>query len=117
MEETIAAGAALLFSAGNNHELAGGRPEHCHPSTIFGHKLRRDVFTVGACDLEGELWDYSSRGPAAVVGSPPKPDLVAPVPRNWPGRLGRRGSAASPRLGNQRRLPAGGGSGGADLVP
>ncbi len=81
LEETIAAGAAVVFSAGNSHALAGGRPEHCHPCSIFGHKLRADVLTVGACDLAGELWDYSSRGPAGAAGAAIKPDLVAPVPR------------------------------------
>lgn len=82
LDETIAAGAAVLFSAGNNHELAGGLPEHCHPCTIGGHKLRHDLLTVGACDLEGEIWYYSSRGPSRQNGSAVKPDLVAPVPRN-----------------------------------
>lgn len=93
----------VFFSAGNDHDLAGGHPYNCHPSTIWHHKLRPDVFTIGACDLTGELWDYSSRGPAGefVVGA--KPDLVAPVPR--------QGLVA---FGDQdRRLPFGWGTSGA----
>ena len=82
LEDILEAGAAVLFSAGNNHQLAGGHPEHCHPSTIWGYKLRHDLLTVGACDLEGRLWHYSSRGPGMQNGPHPKPDLVAPVPRD-----------------------------------
>jgi serine protease AprX len=99
LEETIAAGAAVLFSAGNNHGLAGGLKEHCHPCTIFPPKLRSDVFTVGACNLDGEIWDYSSRGPRD--GS--KPDLVAPVPRDGLVAFG----------GSDRRFPQGWGTSGA----
>lgn len=81
--DAITAGVAVLFSAGNNHELAGGLPQDCHPCTIWDHKLRPDVLTVGACDLEGEMWHYSSRGPAGgIEAGRPKPDVVAPVPRN-----------------------------------
>lgn len=79
LAEALTLDMAVLFSAGNNHELAGGRPEHCHPGTIWHHKLRDEVFTVGACDLDGGIWSYSSRGPWARPGSS-KPDLVAPVP-------------------------------------
>lgn len=103
LTETIAAGAAIFFSAGNGHDLAGGRPEHCHPATIGEPKLRPDVFTVGACDLEGELWDYSSRGPAAAPGRPAKPDLVAPVPRH----------GLVPWGEEERRFPQGWGTSGA----
>ncbi len=55
LEEAIGAGLAIFFSAGNNHDLAGGHPQSCHPGTIWHHKLRPDVFTVGACELGGEL--------------------------------------------------------------
>lgn len=79
LTEALTLDLAVLFSAGNNHELAGGRPEHCHPPTIWHHKLRDEVFTVGACDLDGHIWSYSSRGPGSRPGGP-KPDLVAPVP-------------------------------------
>ncbi len=103
LEAALEAGMALLFSAGNNHDLAGGEPEHCHPSTIWHHKLRDDVFTVGACDLQGELWGYSSRGPARAEGAIPKPDLVAPVPR--------RGLVAFGE--DDRRFPHGWGTSGA----
>lgn len=82
LDDAIAAGIAVLFSAGNNHEFAGGRPQDCHPCTIWDHKLRPDVLTVGACDLQGKLWSYSSRGPATGISDGrPKPDVVAPVPR------------------------------------
>jgi serine protease AprX len=102
LQEAVEAGMAVLFSAGNNHQLAGGRPEQCRPCTIWNHKLRGDVLTVGACDLEGELWDYSSRGPSPRAG-PAKPDLVAPVPR--------RGLVA---FGDEdRRFPFGWGTSGA----
>jgi serine protease AprX len=102
LADALAAGVAVLFSAGNNHQLAGGLPELCQPCTIYNYKLRGDVFTVGACDLEGELWDYSSRGPVSGAG-PPKPDLVAPVPS--------RGLVA---FGDEnRRFPFGWGTSGA----
>jgi serine protease AprX len=84
LEEAIARGIAVFFSAGNNHDLAGGRPEDCHPSTIWDYKVRAGVFTVGTCDLEGRLWDYSSRGPGQywnAAGNAAKPDLLAPTPR------------------------------------
>jgi serine protease AprX len=81
LEEAIAAGIAVFFSAGNNHDLAGGRPADCHPSTIWHYKGRADVFTVGTCDLEGRLWEYSSRGPGQE-GNAAKPDIVAPTPRD-----------------------------------
>jgi serine protease AprX len=69
LEEAIAHGIAVFFSAGNNHDLAGGRPEDCHPSSIWHYKVRNDVFTVGACDLEGKMWSYSSRGPGKRLES------------------------------------------------
>lgn len=84
LEEAIARGIAVFFSAGNNHDLAGGRAEDCHPSSIWHYKVRSDVFAVGTCDLEGRLWDYSSRGPGQnwnVAGNAAKPDVVAPTPR------------------------------------
>ena len=83
--EAIASGIAAIFSAGNNHDLAGGGPADCHPSTIWHYKVRQDVLTVGACDLEGRLWNYSSRGPGQQwdqAGNGAKPDLVAPTPRD-----------------------------------
>jgi serine protease AprX len=103
LQEAVEAGMAVLFSAGNNHQLAGGLPEHCHPSTIWNHKLRKDVLTVGACDLEGEIWDYSSRGPATGPGRGSKPDVVAPVPRQGMVAFGEE----------NRRFPNGWGTSGA----
>lgn len=103
LQEAVEAGMAVLFSAGNNHQRAGGLPEHCHPSTIWNHKLREDVLTVGACDLEGEIWDYSSRGPAVAAGRGPKPDVVAAVPRQGLVAFGEE----------NRRFPNGWGTSGA----
>jgi serine protease AprX len=69
------AGAVLVFSAGNDH--AGASGAHV-PNSIWPHKSHPEVLTVGACDTNGRVWDYSSRGP----GAPPanKPDVVAPTP-------------------------------------
>lgn len=78
LEEAIGRGIAIFFSAGNNHDLAGGFPADCLPPTVWDYKLSPRVFTVGACDLEGRMWSYSSRGPAGSG----KPDLVAPTPPN-----------------------------------
>lgn len=82
--EAISKGIAVFFSAGNNHELAGGEADTCYPESIWQYKVRADVCTVGACDLEGRIWSYSSRGPGQgheAAGYTRKPDLVAPTPR------------------------------------
>ena len=97
LAEAIGCGIAVFFSAGNNHDLAGGRPDDCHPSTIWHYKGRADVFTVGTCGLEGRLWGYSSRGHAT------KPDLVAPTPRDGLVAFG----------GEDRSFPEGWGTSGA----
>jgi hypothetical protein len=97
LEEAIGGGIAVFFSAGNNHDLAGGGPADCHPTTIWHYKGRADVFTVGTSDLEGRLWEYSSRGTAA------KPDLVAPTPRGGLVAFG----------GEDRSFPEGWGTSGA----
>lgn len=99
LEEAIARGIAVFFSAGNNHELAGGFPADCEPPTVWGYKLSPKVFTVGACDLEGRMWSYSSRGPAGSG----KPDVVAPTPRNGLVAFG----------GEERRFAEGWGTSGA----
>lgn len=99
LEEAIAHGIAVFVSAGNNHDLAGGFPADCHPATVWAYKLSPKVFTVGACDLDGQMWGYSSRGP---VGSG-KPDVVAPTPRNGLVAFG----------GEDRRFPEGWGTSGA----
>jgi len=78
LEEAVGRGIAIFFSAGNNHDLAGGFPADCQPPTMWDYKLSPGIFSVGACDLEGRMWGYSSRGPAGSG----KPDVVAPTPRN-----------------------------------
>lgn len=81
--EAIEAGVAVVFSAGNNHALAGGLPGACTPNTVWSFKDRADVLTVGTCDLDGRMWPYSSRGPgehAGIAGHAEKPDVVAPTP-------------------------------------
>jgi subtilisin family serine protease len=83
LEEAIAEGVLVVFSAGNNHE--GHRLEDCSPTTIWSYKCRSDVLTVGACDLDGQMIPFSSRGPGerfGASGTSRKPDVVAPGPRN-----------------------------------
>ena len=85
LTDAIADGVHVFFSAGNNHVLAGGQPNQCQPNSIWRHKSRHDVFVVATCDLEGRIWDYSSRGPGQFFGDPgtgQKPDVTAPTPRN-----------------------------------
>ncbi len=96
-EDTLAqgveAGMFVVFSAGNYHLLAGGRPGSCDPTSIWTYKCRADVMTVGACDLGGAVHDISSRGPGQfpnLTTSGPKPDLCAPVPDE---RWGTSGAA------------------------
>lgn len=84
LQDAIDAGVIFVFSAGNNHRAAGGDPFQCHPNSIWLHKCSSDVITVGACQLNGEMWDYSSRGPGQHYGQPNtnrKPDVVAPTPQ------------------------------------
>lgn len=90
LDAAIKAGVHVVFSAGNYHTLAGGVSGACTPNSIWQYKGRADVLTVGACDMEGRVWDYSSRGPGQFFGAPntsPKPDVVAPVPAH--GRIAR----------------------------
>lgn len=85
MSEAIDAGVFVVFSAGNYHELAGGLPNACGPTTIWGHKCREDVLAVATCKLDRSMWGYSSRGPGQFAGSPgnqTKPDVTAPTPEN-----------------------------------
>lgn len=75
----------MVFSAGNYHRAVGGKPNACAPNSIYEFKRRADVLTVGACDMEQRMWDYSSRwlplnDDAASYGA--KPDVVAPTPKN-----------------------------------
>lgn len=85
LNDAIAAGIHVFFSAGNYHEYAGGAPESCEPNSIWLHKSRADVMTVAACDMDSGMWYYSSRGPGQHFGDPNtdlKPDVTAPTPRN-----------------------------------
>jgi serine protease AprX len=83
--DAVAAGVVVVFSAGNNHELAGGSPDACSPNSVWLHKSRADVLAVATCRLDRSMWYYSSRGPGQHWGMPNtsrKPDVTAPTPRN-----------------------------------
>jgi serine protease AprX len=85
LDEAIAAGIHVCFSAGNYHDLAGGDPAECRPTSIWSHKSRADLMTVASCKLDGSMWYYSSRGPGQRFGEPntsQKPDVTAPTPEN-----------------------------------
>ena len=85
LQAALDAGVHAVFSAGNYHLKAGGVADGRAPNSIWLHKGMQGVLTVGTCDLEGGIWDYSSRGPGQFpdrVGHGPKPDVVAPTPRN-----------------------------------
>ena len=85
LEDAINAGIIVAFSAGNNHQTAGGDPAACNPNSIWLHKSRSDLLVVATCDLDARMWFYSSRGPGQFVDEPwasPKPDVTAPTPRN-----------------------------------
>ncbi|WP_210160429.1 S8 family peptidase [Fulvimarina pelagi] len=85
LDDAIAAGIFIFFSAGNNHQLAGGHQSDCNPNSIWLHKSREDVFPVATCDLQKSMWFYSSRGPgqfAGQTGMSDKPDATAPTPAN-----------------------------------
>lgn len=83
--DAIAAGVTVCFSAGNYHDLAGGAPDACNPTSIWLHKGRADVLTVATSRPDGKMWFYSSRGPGQFAGEPGtanKPDVTAPTPPN-----------------------------------
>jgi serine protease AprX len=85
LDDAVAAGIVVVFSAGNYHGLAGGQPTACSPNSIWLHKSRADILAVATCRLDKTMWDYSSRGPSQHFGSPntsAKPDVTAPTPRN-----------------------------------
>jgi len=85
LKEAIAAGIHIFFSAGNYHDLAGGRPDGCDPTSIWLHKGRADLTSVATCKLDKTMWYYSSRGPGQHHGEPEmgrKPDVTAPTPQN-----------------------------------
>lgn len=84
LDDALEAGITVVFSAGNYHEDAGGQPTDCGPNSIWLHKGRADVITVATCDMELNMWYYSSRGPGQYFGDQntnPKPDVTAPTPR------------------------------------
>ena len=83
--DAINDGIHVFFSAGNNHDLAGGNPADCTPNSIWLHKSRADLLTVATCDLNNAMWAYSSRGSGQHFGNPntnQKPDVTAPTPQN-----------------------------------
>jgi serine protease AprX len=85
LDDAIKAGVNVVFSAGNYHALAMGKPEACWPTSIWQYKCRADVLTVGTCRLDRKMWYYSSRGPGDIADEPnmrKKPDVTAPTPEN-----------------------------------
>lgn len=83
LAEALDAGVLGVFSAGNYHAMAGGRPDACEPTSIWQHKCREDVVTVANTRPDGSMWDTSSRGPgqhAGRAGMADKPDVSAPTP-------------------------------------
>lgn len=106
LDDAIAAGINVFFSAGNYHADAGGQPDSCEPTSIWLHKCRADVMAVATCDLDLRMWYYSSRGPGQHFGDANtnhKPDVTAPTPAH--GRVVYGGSI--------RALPKGWGTSGA----
>jgi serine protease AprX len=107
ISQAIDAGVFVVFSAGNNHLLAGGVPGDCAPNSIWTqYKCREDALTVANCKLDRTIWDTSSRGPGefrGTAGTDQKPDVTAPTPED--GRI---------LYGNRiRTLPSGWGTSGA----
>ncbi len=83
LDDAVAAGLVVCFSAGNYHLDAGGKASDCSPTSIWLHKCRADVLTVATSRLDGTMWAYSSRGPGQHAGEPgfaQKPDVTAPTP-------------------------------------
>ena len=70
LDDAIAAGIHVRFSAGNYHDLAGGDPGQCQPTSIWLHKSRADLMAVATCKLDRSMWFYSSRGPARGSATP-----------------------------------------------
>lgn len=106
LREAEAAGIHIFFSAGNNHELTGSAHSSCAPNSIWLHKSYEFLTTVGTCDLDSNLWSYSSRGPGQFYcdeGTRAMPDVIAPTPRNGRIAYGR----------TDRTLPRGWGTSGA----
>jgi hypothetical protein len=79
------AGIHIFFSAGNNHEATGASHSDCKPNSIWLHKSYDCLTTVGTCDLDRQVWSYSSRGPGQFFGEArtrQMPDIIAPTPKN-----------------------------------
>jgi hypothetical protein len=51
LRNAIAAGVCVFFSAGNYHELTGHSRGLCNPTSIWFHKGREDLLSVGACKI------------------------------------------------------------------
>ena len=83
LDDAAAAGIVLVFSAGNYHQLLPTRRE-CGPNSIWSPKSRSTLLAVSTCDLNHQMWDYSSRGPGQVISGScnTKPDVTAPTPAN-----------------------------------
>ena len=93
LADAIDAGVIVVCSAGNYHELAKGTADGCSPSSIWLHKSRADLLTVGTCSLDGRMWFYSSRGPGQHYGDEntnEKPDVIAPTPKDGKILVGTR---------------------------
>jgi len=85
LQDAIDIGIKVFFSAGNYHEDANGLPDRCDPTSIWLHKCKSDVMTVATCDMDRNMWYYSSRGPgqfAGQAGHSDKPDVTAATPKN-----------------------------------
>jgi serine protease AprX len=85
LDDAIARGVIVFFSAGNYHDLAGGSPDRCDPTSIWTYKCREDVLTVAGAKPDETMWFYSSRGPGQYAGESgmrDKPDVTAPTPPN-----------------------------------
>lgn len=84
LDDAVAKGIVVCFSAGNYHALAGGGATDCTPNSIWTYKDRADLLTVATCDMAGVMWTYSSRGPGQhqdANGYRRKPDVTAPTPQ------------------------------------
>ncbi|PGT62900.1 S8 family peptidase [Bacillus thuringiensis] len=82
VEKAIEEGIIVVFSAGNCGEPCGHADANCNGNVgggkdIWGANGHPLVITVGAADLEENVANYSSQGPAAL--DPHKPDFCAPV--------------------------------------
>lgn len=83
LSDAIEAGIVVVCSAGNYHQLAKGADDACSPCSIWLHKSRADLLTVGTCSFDEKMWFYSSRGPGQHYGehnTNAKPDVIAPTP-------------------------------------